>query len=220
MYLSDIDKDDKLGFTGSYSSIIKEIEDTKLRDEIYVPIFTLFLDGVDGLEGHFFSLFLDVNFADESYIIPPMSTIDTFPATLTEEILIQQQVGYKAIIRKRDQYKSSIDTIIIPRFIYRGDAGTDGFNLGTMSASANWKLSDETPPAGPNGGPKFMFQISENMVFHTDSNAPRQKVIDYFSPNMISLRDEPKYQIFAGNEVYFFAYQVDDCHIPFVVVQS
>lgn len=220
MYFSNSDKNDKLGFSGSYSSLIEEIVATSAKNNQYIPLFTIFLEEIPELESYFLSLFLDINFADEKYIIPPMSTVDTFPNTLTEDQLIQQQVGYKIIIGKLDQYQSEVESFVIPKFIYRGSADKEGVNFGKMNHLPSWKFDDETPPNGPEGTPKFLFQISEGFMFDTVPNAPRQKVVDYLSTDMTSLREEQKYQLFAGNEVYFFAYADGDQHIPFVVVQS
>lgn len=163
---------------------------------------------------------MDTNFASEDYIVPKMSTVDMFPEFISEQNIKDQQIGYKTIISSKKHSESEIQSVLIPRFIYEVDDKMDSFAFGKMGPLPTWKADDETPPAGPKGPPRFLFQISEGFMFETRATAPRQKVIDYFSDDMVSFRNEPKYQLFAGNEIYFFAYQIGEHHLPFIVVQS
>ncbi|SFB48064.1 hypothetical protein SAMN03159496_04106 [Rhizobium sp. NFR07] len=220
MYLTNQTDTPIIGFSGCPVELLNQLPGSSSEESKFLGMFTVDLGDVPGHENLALAFFLDINFADEDYIIPPKSTIDQFPDRLTEGDILSQQVGYWCTIYSKDLINSEVESLITRKYISEDVNESGAIQFGRMDRNPHWKGNDETPPEGPQGSPDFLFQVSENLILPADDAAPRQKIVDYFSADQVSYRKDHSYQIFAGNEIYFFSYQVGEKKVPFIVVQS
>jgi len=170
------------------------------------------------LAGKLISVFFCVDCVDEDYLIPEMLPDIRRGHSVPDGFLDAYQRNFRVLVfdSNEELFKSNKTSSIVPRRLEINNAG-DGDAFGQIGTKPLWLTQDESPSHyGDNTKFSFLFQLSSGLVFRVFEDAKRQ--IELNLKGQPEPSQEDYYQLFLGNETYFWGTISNPCKI-YVITQ-
>jgi hypothetical protein len=153
-------------------------------------------------QGYSMAVFACTSCADEHTLIPEMLQGQLAHAEVTSDFLRQYATNFRTLVfetsaaRIRDKYSVAVQFSVLSPCRHRSAA------FAQVGGSPSWVLEDETPSKVAGSTAIFLFQLLQGLDFRTLGGAPPQ--MDLALDGSPQLGAPGRYQLFLGNEIYFF----------------
>jgi hypothetical protein len=173
-------------------------------------------------EGLILSMFATTDFCNDDFTIPEMLTGVLKDIDIPEGFLDKYQRYFKMFLYENKEYELRED--YNPKLLYKklitSEKVEDNSTLfAEINEKPDWILDDEAPGTY-NSTEKlfFLFQMKEDYEFEKREEAPRQQLLA--GEDGLTLCDSfgRDYDLFNGNEIYFFGTKNDDKKI-YIITQ-
>jgi hypothetical protein len=162
--------------------------------------------------GALVAMFQCISCCSEESLVPEMLSAPLRGATIPPGFLRRFQTNFRIVVsdatsaRLRDDYEPLIPHRPMDQRLWR------------IGAEPHWLTGDETPGSYESfADPTFLFQVPLGTVFPIQPSAPPQKTLDLSGQPVDS--DQPHYELFLGNAVYFFGFGKPATDRVYVVTQ-
>lgn len=151
------------------------------------------------------SLFACTNCHDDNYLIPEMLTLRLQGVVIPDGFLKNYQKNFRVIVFNhnvgvlRKDYEEKIKF----KPIHITDSKLSETRKHKLGGEPDWLLEDESPSEYHGNEMFFLLQIPEEYKFEILPNARGQIKYSYFKNTFIE-SDKPHYDLFLGNNLYFF----------------
>jgi hypothetical protein len=152
--------------------------------------------------GHSLALFACTCCADESSLIPEMLTGQLAGAKVPEEFLSRYATNFRALVFETTA--AQVQHQYPPRVLFAPLVACQQSKsyFARAGGEPSWVLEDESPSEVAGSEATFLLQLRRGLKFPAHPDAPPQ--VDIGLDGSQEAAEPGKYELFVGNEVYFY----------------
>jgi hypothetical protein len=150
-------------------------------------------------------------------LIPEMLNVPLRGAVVPREYLRRYQTNFRFITF---QGPGVLRSDYVPRLVFQRIVQTKKFgtHFARIGGQPWWRYENEAPSHTDDGTPmEFLMQLDHGAAFQKLPNAPPQVTFGLTGPEY---SEEPTYELFIGNAVYFFGCMNPDERLVYAITQK